>query len=157
MMHRGQCWSFVAIVCAFVPHPRALAAQIGHFPLLEEVADSSIRCKRLPATDELRRAGAAAQVQIKSAEDTNRTIAIGVTAKGRPKVLTDMIGRSVGWKLETETLTAFLDPAGAVVSGSRTYETSGTASRIKDNKRSGLFPEDTARIVMLANEMIRKC
>ncbi len=139
-------------------HPRMLGAQIGRFPLLEEITDSAAKCRRVPAPDDFRRAGAVLQIQIKPLSDTSRVITLGVTATGRAETVhrRDRACRRLeNGDGNTDGVSRL--GTGAVVSGSRTYETSGTASRIKDDKRSALFPRDTARIVSLAREAARRC
>lgn len=140
---------------AVVPHEgRAQAARIGRLPLLDSLS-ARVACESTAPTPFLRETGTARLLMVTDS-GTGRSISLGIGTDRRPTTLLVMMGTRDNRRGESETLTAsfFRDK---VVHGDRSAFTTGTPSRLNEDRQSRLLPSDTTRILRFTREVLRHC
>jgi hypothetical protein len=148
----------VALATSAPASSEAQAARIGRLPVLEAPPASVAACRDDPVNTELRRAGIARLVSVESA-DSNRhhLVSLGLTAKGSPVMLMALMGTRQGRRGESETVSVFLGNDGSIVRGQRSAFTTGTPTRLRDDRQRGLLAADTLAIRRLIVALRQRC
>jgi hypothetical protein len=147
----------IAIVLLLAASPSAIpaqAARVGRLPVLAPLA-AGATCSTSPASGELKQSGIARLLSAKEPAQP-RLLSLAVSADGKPKVLTILMGTREGQRGEGESVTVYFRD-GVIASGARTAYTTGTPARLSDDHHGGLFPSDTAQAKALAHALVRLC
>ena len=132
----------------------AQAARIGRLPLLDAVPKRHA-CGDADATRDLRASGIVRVIMLTDSV-TGRLVSVSVDRRNRPAYLMAMMGTRQDRRGESETISVhFRD--GRPIHGDRSAFTSGTPSRLSDDRRGPLFAQDTVRADSLAREVVRLC
>jgi hypothetical protein len=86
-----------------------------------------------------------------------RVLTVVVDTLRRPRHFDSMMGETKGKRRESEMLSATLRATGRVESGDRHAFTSGTPSRLSEDRRGKLFATDSQKIRNLAAAVVRRC
>ena len=130
------------------------AARIGRLPLLDSLS-ARHSCEAAAPTSSLRKDGVARVVLVIDSA-TGRRLSVGVDDRQRPTYFSSMMGTNQDRRRESESITVLFRD-GRAVHGDRSAFTTGTPTRLSDDRRAGLLAEDTARVSRLAAQVIRRC
>jgi len=141
--------------------PLCLMAQampeIGRLPLLADLPASGGTCNVANTNSALRKSGMV-RMFMWSGDQPERLISVTTDGGGRPRSLHVLSSVPAGPKRrEGESISAFLDAAGRVVRGDRSYYTLGVPARMSEDRHSGLVPRDSMQAPALARAVLARC
>lgn len=147
-----QAIAFVLIPAAV----RAQAARIGRFDLLAPIPASRVGCMQARTNAELQAQG---MIRMHALTDSvrGRVLTVFVDSLRRPRHFDSMMGETKGKRRESEALSATIRATGRVEGGERHAFTSGTPSRLSEDRRARLFATDSQKIRNLAAAVVRRC
>lgn len=130
---------------------------IGRLPLLADLPTSGGACKVANTDSTLQRSGMV-RMFMWSGDEPERLISVTTDSGGRPRSLYVLSSVKAGPKRrEGESISAFLDAAGRVVRGDRSYYTLGVPARMSEDRHSGLLPRDSIQVSRLARAVLARC
>ena len=148
----------VALTMIAPTSSEAQAARVGRLPVLELPPADVGKCRNDPVNAALQRGGIARMVTVQSADSgSHRLISLGVNAKGGAVMLMASMGTSQGRRGESESVSVFLGGDGSITYGRRSAFTTGTPSRLSDDRQLGLLPEDTLAVRRLIAALRQRC
>jgi hypothetical protein len=80
-----------------------------------------------------------------------------MNAKGGSVMLTAMMGTDQGRRGESESVHVFFDTNGSIIRGRRRAFTTGTPTRLSDDRQLGLLPADTLAVRRLDAALRQRC
>ena len=152
-MYRTVAVGLLLAACPAVCRPQP--ARVGRLPLFAGLA-SGASCSATLASAALQRSGI---VRILNVNEPGhpRLLSLGVTAAGKPQMLTAMMSTRDDRRHEGESVMVFFAENGAVTYGDRSAYTTGTPARRSDDRRLGLLRTDSAEAQALARALLRLC
>jgi len=157
-MRHGITVLVVALATIAPAAGRAQAARVGRLPVLDLPPAGVSTCRNDPVNAALERAGIARLVSLQSADSSShRLVSLGVNAKGGAVMLMASMGTSQGRRGESESVSVFLASDGSIERGRRSAFTTGTPSRLDDDRQLGLLPEDTLAVRRLIAAFRQRC
>jgi hypothetical protein len=136
----------------------AQAARVGRLPVLEAPRDGAGACRADPVTPALQRAGIARIISYQSVDsNSHRLVSLGIDAAGNTIMLMAMTGTKNGRRGETESVSVFFGRDGTIIRGDRRAFTTGTPTRLSDDRQLGLLRTDTLAIRRLDAALRRRC
>ena len=136
----------------------AQAARVGRLPLLELPSPGVGTCRIGPASPTSRRLGVARTIQFSTTEtEPHHLVSLSVDAQGAPVLLMALMGTKVGRRGESESITVSFISGDRVTQGKRSAFTTGTPSRMSDDRRLGLLPTDTADAQRMVKALRQRC
>jgi hypothetical protein len=157
MRHAVLCLA-VAIATVASTSGAAQAARIGRLPVLEVPTPGVGSCRSDPVTAALQREGITRLVSFQSSDSSrHRLVSLGMNAKGGSVMLMAMMGTDQGRRGESESVHVFFDTNGAIIRGRRRAFTTGTPTRLNDDRQIGLLPADTLAVRRLDAALRQRC
>lgn len=136
----------------------AQAARVGRLPLFDPPPAGSGICRSDPVSAALQRDGIVRLISFQSSDSTaHRLVSLGMNARGAPVMLMTMMGTEHGRRGETESVNVFFGGDGVVARGRRRAFTTGTPTRLSDDRQLGLLPADSLAAQHLVAALRQRC
>jgi hypothetical protein len=115
-------------------------------------------CRNDPTNAALKHAGIARLLSLESNDaSSHHLISLGLDAKGGAVMLMALMGTNQGRRGESESVDVFLGKDGSIVRGHRSAFTTGTPTRLSDDRQRGLLAADTLGIRRLIAALRQRC
>jgi hypothetical protein len=157
-MRHGVILFATAFVAVASVAGNAQAARVGRLPVLELPRRDVGSCRNDPAPAALQRQGIARLISFQSSDSSrHRLVSLGTNAKGGSVLIMAMMGTDQGRRGESESVKVFFNTDGAIIRGLRRAFTSGTPTRLSDDRQLGLLPADTLAVRRLDAALRQRC
>lgn len=146
--------AFVFLAALAAPSAVAQPARIGRLSLLDSLS-TRYSCKDVPPPSALLEAGVRRLVFVTDSAG-RRLLTLGVDQQRRPVYFDASMGTQAGRRGESERIAVHFE-RGRISQGQRTAITTGTPARLSDDRTGPLFAQDTARVMTLSQQILRRC